>query len=257
MQNIDWLSLALGFALFVTGLWLAIRFREDERDANIHYIYTLAFALGVGFLAAFIPGALGVDTDLTGLTIRASGGLGAFVLTVVIFYFLQTRRAIARVREYAALRTRRSAGVMSDCSTVPNCNNDPVVICTSLPNTIGSPFDLGCRDLTEVLCLAVVRYMEEYNRTKNAAGGATLPAELNDWKQWAKGLSGKPGLPGCLDLSVVTRTLGNSMWVDLSTVSPATPDNLAAARYTNRISTAIESFGSDVMSFNIDDWHDE
>ncbi len=257
MQSIDWLSLVLGIALVATGLWLAIKFEKSDKDANIHYMYTLAVGLGLGFLAAFLAGFIEVNTEVMGVFVRASSGFAVFVLTVIGFYLLRTRRAVARVREYEALRMQRSAGVMTDCTTIPNCNNSPVTICTSLPTTMGSAFDLGCRDLTEVMCLAIVRYMEEYNRTKNAEGSPSVPAQLTAWKAWAKGLSGKPGLPGCLDLSVVTRTLGNSMWVDLPTVSPPTAANIAAANYTNRISTAIESFGSGVMGFDIDDWHDD
>lgn len=256
MQSIDWLTLVLGLALFSTGLWLAIKFEKSEKDANIHYMYTLALGLGMAFLAAFLTGFIEVNTEIKGLVIRASSGFAVFVLTVIVFYMLRTRQAIERVREYAALRLRRSAGVMSNCSTMPNCNNEPVTICTSLPNTMGSAFDLGCRDLTEVMCLSIVRYMEEYNRTKNAEGSPSVPAQLNAWKQWAKGLAGKPGLPGCLDLSVQSEKLGESMWVDVAAVTPPTAANIAAAHYTNRISTAIESFGSDIMSFDVDDWHD-
>ncbi len=257
MHSIDWLSITLGVALLATGLWLAVKFARDDKDANIHYIYTFAIGLGAGFLAASVPGMLEVDATVQGIVIRAASGFAVFVLALVFYYMLRTRHSIARVREYAALRTRRSAGVMSSCTSIPHCNDEPITICTSLPNTMGSSFDLGCRDLTEILCLAVVRYMEEYNRTKNAAGSPSVPASLDAWKAWAKGLSGKPGLPSCLDRTVVTRTLGDSMWVDIAGVSPPTSANITAAHYTNRISTAVESFGSDVMSFNVDDWHDE
>lgn len=97
MLDFDWISLVLGLLAVATSIWMAIRFERSESE-NIHYVYTVLLALGAGFLAAFIPGLLSVGGDFKGLTIRAAGGFGVFVVVLVIFYLLRTKKVIASLR---------------------------------------------------------------------------------------------------------------------------------------------------------------
>jgi hypothetical protein len=139
-----------------------------------------------------------------------------------------------------------------------NCNQEPITVCTSLPGALTpSNFDQQCRELAEMMCLAVVRTVEEYNRKRRANPGASLPSELMDWKAWAKGLvGGQPGLPDCLDPNDATNAnLGESMQVDVSSLSQ--PSQQTAGKYTNRAYESVFQFGASLSSFDIDDWHDD
>jgi hypothetical protein len=205
MQPLDWITLALGVVLTFTGIGLAVRFARDDQDAFIHYVYTVVLGMGGGFLAASIPGWFQVDGSVAGIAIRATSGFAVFAFVVVIYYLIRTRQRVARVHAAAAWRARQNAGIKSGCTAITNCNDDPIVVCTSLPTGIAvSVFESACRDLAEVMCASVVRSIEEYCRTKTKGRTVTpsFPSRLDDWKAWAKSSStgSKPGLPQhCLD----------------------------------------------------------
>lgn len=141
-----------------------------------------------------------------------------------------------------------------------NCNQDPIRVCTSLPilPMSGTPtnFDEDCRDLAELMCLAVVRYMEEYNRKYRTTPNPALPSKLESWKLWAKGLSAtQPGLPDCINRAVASVALGESMTPDVSAQSQ--PSTTSAAEYTNRTYDAVQTFGAVLAAYDINDWHDD
>lgn len=139
-----------------------------------------------------------------------------------------------------------------------HCNQEPITVCTNLPATVTpTNFDQQCRELAEMMCLAIVRTLEEYNRQRRADPNAALPPELMDWKAWAKGLvGGQPGLPDCLDPNDSTNvTLGESMRVDASAAS--SPGTQTASKYTNRAYESVFDFGVSLAGFDIDDWHDD
>lgn len=264
MLTLDWITLALGVALTFTGIGLAVKFARDDQDAFIHYVYTVVLGMGGGFLAASIPGWFQVDGSIAGVAIRATGGFAVFAFVVVIYYLIRTRRAVARVHAASEWRARQSAGIKSGCATVTNCNDHPIVVCTSLPVGITvSAFESACRELAEVMCASVVRSVEEYCRTKTKGGTVTpsFPSRLDDWKAWAKSTGGaKPGLPAiCLDLGTTSDELGKSMRIDIAKLvaGGGTSDQIAAARYTNRVYDGVEAFGAGMMSFDIEDWHDD
>jgi hypothetical protein len=265
MQPLDWITLALGVVLTFTGIGLAVRFARDDQDAFIHYVYTVVLGMGGGFLAASIPGWFQVDGSVAGIAIRATSGFAVFAFVVVIYYLIRTRQRVARVHAAAAWRARQNAGIKSGCTAITNCNDDPIVVCTSLPTGIAvSVFESACRDLAEVMCASVVRSIEEYCRTKTKGRTVTpsFPSRLDDWKAWAKSSStgSKPGLPQhCLDLATTSAELGESMRIDIAKLEAdgASPDEIAAARYTNRVYDGVETFGAGMMSFDIEDWHDD
>jgi hypothetical protein len=262
MLTIDWVALLLGIALLATAFWLAAKFARDDADAFIHYVYTVALGLGGGLVAVAVPGFFEVKGDFQGMMIRATGGFAVFVFVIVIYYRIRTRKAVARVQVAQAYRARALVEIKTGCkSTDARCNDDPILICTSLPVASSIvPFHAECRVLAEIMCTAVVRSIEEYCRTKTDDGVTSLPAKMKDLYAWAKTpvTAGKPGLPGCLDLSSPSRTLGESMRIDISSMpSTSTPDQIAAARYTNRVYDSVESLGSGMMSFDIDDWNDD
>lgn len=97
MLVFDWISLVLGVSSIGLGTWLLIRFADSDRE-NIHYFYTVLLALGGGFLGAFFPGVLDVEGDIAGIAIRAGSGMAVFVIILVLFYLLRTRKVIARIR---------------------------------------------------------------------------------------------------------------------------------------------------------------
>ena len=264
MLTLDWITLILGVALTSTGVWLAIKFARDDQDAFIHYIYTVVLGMGGGFLAATIPGMFQVDGSFGGIAIRATSGFAVFAFVVVVYYLIRTRGRIARVNAAAEWRARKHSEIKSGCATIPNCNDHPIVVCTSLPTGITvSAFESNCRDLAEVMCASVARSIEEYCRTKTEGRTVTptFPSRLHDWKAWAKSSGGgKPGLPAiCLDLGTTSDVLGESMRIDIAKLESggATSDEIAAARYTNRVYAGVEAFGAEMMSFDIDDWHDD
>lgn len=138
------------------------------------------------------------------------------------------------------------------------CNQDPIKVCTSLPGVMApTNFDHECRQLAEMMCLAVVRTLEEYNRKRRQDPAAALPTELMNWKAWAKGdVPGEPGLPDCLNPNDPTNTsLGGSMKVDVSSLSQ--PGQQTAGKYTNRAYDSVFEFGTSLAGFDIDDWHDD
>ena len=138
------------------------------------------------------------------------------------------------------------------------CNDEPITICTSLPATMApTAYDEQCRELAELMCLAIVRSVEEINRQHRGTSGASLSSTLLAWKSWAKGaVTGKPGLPDCLDPSDPTdRTLGSSMRPEVSSSAPAGEKD--AAQYTNAAFEAIQQLGAGFASFDIDDWYDD
>ncbi len=136
------------------------------------------------------------------------------------------------------------------------CNNNPITICTSLPpNLAANPkpslFDTQCRQLAEAMCVAVVRTLEQYRvEKKGKLETEGIPSELMDWVLRVK----NGDIPDCLDPDTVSTALGESMRVDLSQVAPA---NLSVGEFANRTREFVQSFGSSLTSFDIDDWHDD
>ncbi len=146
-----------------------------------------------------------------------------------------------------------------------HCNDKPIRLDTSLPTNGSLPapsggltaFDINCRELAECMCKAVVRSIEQYRvemieKYSSKADDPELPTLLAAWKNWAK--TTMVGLPDCLDPDAVSVVFTESMQVDVAGLNGAT---LLNAKYANRTYDAVQAFGSHLISFNIDDWHDE
>lgn len=136
------------------------------------------------------------------------------------------------------------------------CNNNPITICTSLPPNLESTpkpslFDTQCRELAEAMCVAVVRTIEQYRVDKKGElQGKGIPDELQDWVLRVK----NGGLPDCLDPDAASTISGESMRVDLSSLAGPMLD---AGEFANRTREFVQSFGSSLTSFDVDDWHDD
>ncbi len=152
---------------------------------------------------------------------------------------------------------------MAEC-TGANCNQDPFKICTSLPNVpiadAPGDFDQACRQLAQMMCMSVVRTMEEYNRKHRVNANAQVPTALQEWVNWAKSTQAtRPGIPDCLDRTTkpIPQKLGEAMLVDKATIPAGNPDQVKSAEYLARVYRAVMGFGSDLIGFDVDDWHDE
>ncbi len=147
---------------------------------------------------------------------------------------------------------------------MPNCNNRPISVDTSLPTNGSLPvpsaglttFDTECRELAEAMCKAVIRAMEQYRVSmiaKYAGSGddPEVPTLLTAWKN--KAMSGA-GLPDCLDPEQVLTGVSDSMQPETANL---TGQALLTGTFNNRTYDAVQTFGSQLTSFDIDDWHDE
>jgi hypothetical protein len=101
------------------------------------------------------------------------------------------------------------------------------------------------------MCKAVVRTIEQYRVVRNAAGNPTFPAELGKWKDWANDQTN--GLPDCLDPDTPSSAYRQSMQVNVSATPPA---QVAFSKQTNRTYDAVHALGSELISLDVDDWHD-
>jgi hypothetical protein len=151
---------------------------------------------------------------------------------------------------------------MAEC-TGRHCNQDPIKTCTSLPKVApgAAPanFDQACRDLAQMMCLSVVRSMEEYNRKHRTNANAKIPTALQDWVNWAKSTQqAQPGLPDCLDRTTkpMPQKLGEAMVVDKATLPADKPEQAKSAEYLGRVYRGVMGFGSQLIGFDVDDWND-
>ncbi|MER9300736.1 hypothetical protein NKI38_30345 [Mesorhizobium sp. M0621] len=74
------IGLFVGIAIIGFVMYLVVRDKEFATP-ELYQLVRIIISLGIGVVAGTVPGFLGVSGTVAGLTLRAGGGLAAFVIT--------------------------------------------------------------------------------------------------------------------------------------------------------------------------------